>query len=162
MDHQSSGGGHCSNPPSCGFCGRATVAISFAAVPAGFCTCNVCLRDLAGVLGYRCPLCNFTVHRQGCRRPHHHHPPPVAYTQHQRASSYNQAPVAASSPRASGSRRKRVKTFVIRLVEKVIGLEKNGRGGGGGGRKKKGKGKGGGGEDEEEEEEEEEEEGYDD
>uniref|UniRef100_A0A0D3HUS0 Uncharacterized protein n=1 Tax=Oryza barthii TaxID=65489 RepID=A0A0D3HUS0_9ORYZ len=157
MDHQSSGGGHCSNPPSCGFCGR---AISFAAVPAGFCTCNVCLRDLAGVLGYLCPLCNFTVHRQGCRR---RHPPAAAaaYTQrqqqHQRASSYDQAPVAASSPRASGSRRKRVKTFVIRLVEKVIGPEKNG--GGGGGRKKKGKGKGGGGEDEEEEEEEE---GYDD
>lgn len=46
-----------------------------------------------------------------------------------------------------------MKTFVIRLVEKVIGPEKNG--GGGGGRKKKGKGKGGGGEDEEEEEEEE-------
>uniref|UniRef100_A0A0E0BT16 Uncharacterized protein n=1 Tax=Oryza glumipatula TaxID=40148 RepID=A0A0E0BT16_9ORYZ len=157
---QSSGGSHCSKPPSCGFCGRSTVAISFAAVPAGFCTCNVCLRDLAGVLGYRCPLCNFTVHRQGCRRPHPP-PPAVAYTQqHQRASSYDQAPVASSLPRASGSRRKRVKTFVIRLAEKVIGPEKNG--GGGGGRKKKGKGKGGGGEDEEEEEEEEEEEGYDD
>ncbi|KAF0889561.1 hypothetical protein E2562_028656 [Oryza meyeriana var. granulata] len=63
-----SGGGHYSNP-SCGFCGRATIAINYA----GFCTSNVCLHDLAGVLGYRCAVCNFTIHSEGCCL---HHPPP--------------------------------------------------------------------------------------
>uniref|UniRef100_J3NDK8 Uncharacterized protein n=2 Tax=Oryza brachyantha TaxID=4533 RepID=J3NDK8_ORYBR len=65
MDDHIAGAGHYSTPP-CGFCGRATVAIDFAAVPAGFCTCNACLHDLAGVPGYRCPVCNFTLHREGC------------------------------------------------------------------------------------------------
>uniref|UniRef100_A0A0D9XZK4 Uncharacterized protein n=1 Tax=Leersia perrieri TaxID=77586 RepID=A0A0D9XZK4_9ORYZ len=39
--------GHYSSNPSCGFCGRATVAVDFAGVPSGFCSCNACLRDLA-------------------------------------------------------------------------------------------------------------------
>uniref|UniRef100_A0A0E0MMP1 Uncharacterized protein n=1 Tax=Oryza punctata TaxID=4537 RepID=A0A0E0MMP1_ORYPU len=40
VENIKSGGGQYSNPP-CGFYGRTTIVISFAAVPVDFCTCNI-------------------------------------------------------------------------------------------------------------------------